>query len=49
MPNYGCFVGGFNNDSRYPEKIVQRSHVKELKFCHFPKDESKGQLWKKAS
>ena len=46
MPNYRCCVGGCNNDSRYPDKIVKRSHVKELKFHHFPKDESKRQLWK---
>ena len=46
MPNYRCCVGGCNNDSRYLDKIVKRSHVKELKFHHFPKDESKRQLWK---
>ena len=46
MPNYCCCVGGCNNDSRYPDKIVKRSHVKELKFHPFPKDESKRQLWK---
>ena len=46
MPNYRCCVGGCNNDSRYPDKIVKRSHVKELKFNHFPKDESKRQFWK---
>ena len=42
MPNYRCCVGGCNNDSRYPDKIVKR----KLKFYHFPKDESKKQLWK---
>ena len=46
MSNYRCCVGGCNNDSRYPDKIVKRSHVKELKFHHFLKDESKRQLWK---
>ena len=47
MPNCCYCVGGCNNDSRYPDKIVKRSHVKELKFHHFPKDESvKRQLWK---
>ena len=46
MPNYRCCVGGCNNDSKYLDKIVKRSHVKELKFHHFPKDESKRQLWK---
>ena len=44
MPNYRCSVGGCNNDSRYLDEIVKRSHVKELKFHHFPKDESKRQL-----
>ena len=46
MPNYRYRVRGCNNDSRYLDKIVKRSHVKEVKFHHFPKDESKRQLWK---
>ena len=46
MPNYRCRVRGCNNDSRYLDKIVKRSHIKEVKFHHFPKDESKRQLWK---
>ena len=46
MPNYRCSVGGSNSDSSLSDKIVKRSHVKELKFHHFEKDESKRQLWK---
>ena len=45
MPNHRCCVGGCNNDWRYPEKLVVKSHVKELKFHHFPKDELKRKLW----
>ena len=47
MPNYRCCVGGCDNDSRYPEKGVKRSHVAELKFHYFPKDEARRKLWKK--
>ena len=41
MPNYRCCVGGCNNDSRYPEKLVVKSHVTQLKFHYFPKDGAK--------
>ena len=47
MPNYCCCVGGCDNDSAYPKTLVKRSHVTELKFYYFPKDETKRQLWKK--
>ena len=47
MPNYYCCVGGCDNDSAYPKTLVKRSHVTELKFYCFPKDETKMQLWKK--
>ena len=47
MPNYRCCVGECDNDSEYPGKFVKRSHVTELKFQHFTKDEAKRQLWKK--
>ena len=43
MPNYRCCAGGCDNDSRYPEKVVKRSHVTDF----FSKDEAKRQLWKK--
>lgn len=37
-------MGGCDNHSRYPEKVVKRSHVTELTFHCFPKDEAKRQL-----
>ena len=45
MPNYRCCVGGCNNDSRYPEKLVVKSHVTQLKFHYFPKDGAKWAKW----
>ena len=45
MPNYRCCVGGCNNDSRYPEKLVVKSHVTQLKFHYFPKDGAKRAKW----
>ena len=39
-----CF-GGCNNDTRYPERIIKRGHVQELKFHHFPKDPEKRTVW----
>lgn len=45
MPTYRCCVGGCNNDSRYPERQIKRSHVQELKFHYFPKDAAKRKLW----
>ena len=47
MPVYRCCVGGCNNDSRYPGKIIKRSQVVNLKFHYFPKDNEKRQLWVK--
>lgn len=48
MPSYHCCVAGCNNDSRYPEKLVKRSHVEEeLKFRFFPKNESARKTWEK--
>ena len=47
MPNYRCCVGGCNNDSRYPDRLIKRSHVTTLKFHYFPKDEEKRLLWVK--
>lgn len=41
MPINRCCVCGCNNDSRYPDKQVKRSNVKELKFQYFPKDPKK--------
>ena len=45
MPNYRCCVGGCNNDSRYSEKLVVKSHVTQLKFHYFPKDGAKRAKW----
>ena len=47
MPSYRCCVGGFDNDTRYPERIIKRGHVQELKFHHFPKDPEKRNQWVK--
>ena len=48
MPAYRCCAGGCNNDSRYPNRQVKRSHVKhDLKFNYFPKDPSKRIEWVK--
>ena len=44
MP-YRCCVGGCDNDSRYPEKMVKRNHVETLKFHRFPKEESEREMW----
>ena len=41
MPNYRFCVGGCNNDLSYPEKLVVKSHVTQLKFHYFPNDGAK--------
>ena len=39
MPHYRCCVGGCDNDSRYPDKIVKRGHVEgELRWHYLPKN-----------
>lgn len=40
-----CCVGGCNNDKRYPNKYVKRSHVQELKFHRFTSVEDKRKIW----
>ena len=46
MPHYRCCVGGCDNDSRYPEKIVKRGHVEgELRWHHILKDPKKREEW----
>lgn len=40
-----CCVGGCNNDDRYPEKYVVRSHVKEMQFFRFTQAKDKHQIW----
>ena len=48
MPVYRCCVGGCNNDSRYKDKIIKRSHVNgELRWHYFPKDPVKREQWRK--
>ena len=47
MPYYRCCVGGCNNDSRYPDRIIKRGHVEILKFHYFPKNPEKRLLWVK--
>ena len=46
MPVYRCCVGGCDNDSRYPDKIVKRGHVEgELRWHYIPKDPGTRKKW----
>ena len=48
MPHYRCCVGGCDNDSRYPEKILKRGHVTgNLTWHYFPKDPEERAIWVK--
>ena len=48
MPHYRCCVGGCDNDSRYPEKVLKRGHVTgDLTWHYFPKDPKERALWVK--
>jgi len=39
MPHHRSCVGGCNNDSRYPEKILKRGHVTgDLTWHYFSRD-----------
>jgi hypothetical protein len=40
-----CSVGVCNNDRRYPEKIIVRSHVSNFQFHSLPKDQKLRQIW----
>lgn len=40
-----CCVGGCNNDDRYSEKYVVRSHVKVMRFFKFTQAKHKRQIW----
>ena len=42
-----CCVGGCNNDRRYPDTYVIRSHVKDLQFHRVPSDLEKKHIWEK--
>ena len=39
-----CSVGVCNNDRRYPEKILVRSHVSNFQFHGLPKDKKLRQI-----
>ena len=46
MPHYRCCVGGCDNDSRYPDKIVKRGHVEgELRWHYLPKNPERRAEW----
>ena len=42
-----CCVGFCDNNKRFPNLLVVRSHVKELKFHRWPKDPNLAELWRK--
>ena len=42
--NDRCCVGSCNNDKRYPDKIVKRSHVEILRLHRFTEDPAKRKL-----
>lgn len=43
-----CSIGVCNNDRRYPEKILVRSHVSNFQFHGLPKDQKLRQIWPKS-
>ena len=45
MPRQTCSVGPCDNKSWLVDRLVKRSHVQELKFHHFPKNEEQRKLW----
>ncbi|XP_028416844.1 uncharacterized protein LOC114541054 [Dendronephthya gigantea] len=48
MPSHArCAVGYCDNDKRYPDLYVKRSHVENLCFHKWPKDETTAELWRK--
>jgi hypothetical protein len=40
-----CSICVCNNDRRYPEKILVRSHVSNFQFHGLPKDQKLRQIW----
>jgi hypothetical protein len=40
-----CNIGVCNNDRRYPEKILVRSHVSNFQFHGLPKDQKLRKIW----
>ena len=48
MPNNArCAVGYCDNDKRYPDLFVKRSHVNKLVFHKWPQDPSLAEIWRK--
>ena len=48
MPSHTCCAIGYcDNDKRYPDLQVKRSHVQILCFHKWPKDENHAELWRK--
>ena len=48
MPKHArCAVGFCDNDKRYPDFIIKKSHVEELKFHKWPKDPQLAEVWRK--
>ena len=48
MPKHArCCVGYSDNDKRFPNLLVVRSHVKEMKFHRWPNDSNLAELWRK--
>ena len=45
--NNRCCVGGCDNDQRYPERVVKRSHVSKMVWHLWPKDKALSEPWKK--
>ena len=46
MPNHArCCVGFCDNDKRFPDLLVVKSHVRDLKFHRWPKDPKLADLW----
>ncbi len=48
MPTHArCAVGYCDNDKRYSDLQLKRSHVEELKFHKWPKDPMLAEVWRK--
>ena len=47
VKNARCAVGYCDNDKRYPELQVKRSHVEKLIFHRWPKDPALAEIWRK--
>ncbi|XP_046851060.1 uncharacterized protein LOC124444479 [Xenia sp. Carnegie-2017] len=47
VKNARCAVGYCDNDKRYPDYQVKRSHVEKLVFHKWPKDQVLAEIWRK--